>query len=255
MPARETAQRSEETVTPEVAPVEPEAQASELATEEAALPEVAAAPAVAAPATASELAYAEQDASHLDKGMHVNWEHYKAACEQAGKPEKWKDQYKIGHTSAAGWIQPHERYKVYYEWQLQQGTSASKAIQDFVKGPTIAEYRTAAVAQELNDLRNEFGDLKFDKLFGSANSSEDAAIPIGQRLTITPSLYTVPLTDNMRALAKAADDREKPQQEVKPAPVQEARVEEKPKEEAALDQEPLVVAQELGAQQADRELV
>lgn len=261
MPAREAElKQSEEIVAPEVAPPEPEAAKSEFSAE-GELPAVAPVAAAAGPAaTASEKAFGggnkEEAAGKLDRGMHVNWEEYKATCESVGKPEKWKDHYKIGHTEANGWVQPHERYKVYYEWQLQRNTSASKAVQEFVKGPTICDYRTAGVAQDLNTVRDELGDKKFDKLFGSANSSEDSAIPAAQRLVISPGLYTTPLIDNMRAIARAADEREKSAaEEPKAAPVQEARVEEKPKQEADLDQEPLVVAQELGMQQADRELV
>jgi hypothetical protein len=235
----------------------PEAEAAKSEFTEGEVPAVAAPVAAAPVATASEKAFGskEEEAANLDRGMHLNPDEYKAACERVGKPEKWKDHYKIGHTSASGWVQPHERYKVYLEWQLQRNTSASKAIQEFIKGPTICDYRTAGVAADMNEVRAELGDKKFDKLFGSANSSEDQTIPAAQRLVISPGLYTTPLADNMRAIAKAADEREKPAAEEKPAPVQEARVEEKPKQEAELEQDPLVVAQELGMQQADRELV
>jgi hypothetical protein len=258
MPARESELKpAEEVAPPEVAPAEPEAAKTEFSAE-GELPAVAAPVAAPAAATASTQAFGnkEEEAAKLDKGMHVNWEDYKATAERTGKPEKWKDHYKIGHTSANGWVQPHERYKVYLEWQLQKGASASKAVQEFIKGPTICDYRTAGVAAEMNEVRAELGDKKFDKLFGSANTNEDAAIPTAQRLVISPGLYTTPLGDNMRAIARAADEREKSAaEEPKAAPVQEARVEEKPKAEAELEQEPLVVAQELGLQQADREMV
>jgi len=254
MPAREAEQRkAEDTVASEVAPTGPEAAQSEFSAE-GALPAVASA-AVAAP-TASEQAFGnkEEATANLDKGMHVHAGQYKTTCESVGKPEKWKDHYRLGHTEAKGWVQPYERYKVNLEWQLQKSTSASKSVQDFIKGTTICDYRTAGVAHDMDTVRKELGDKKFDKLFGSANSHEDSAIPAAQRLVISPGLYTTPLVDNMRAIAKAADDREKPTEAPK-APVQEARVEEKPKQEAELDQDPLVVAQELGMQQADRELV
>lgn len=256
MPAREAEQaKAEETIAPEVAPPEAEAPKSEFSAE-GELPAVAAGGALAAGPTASEQAFGnkEEAAAKLDKGMHIHPEQYKATAEGIGKPEKWKDHYKVGHTEAKGWINPYERYKVSLEWQLQKGASASKAVQDFIKGTTICDYRTAGVAHDLNTVREELGDKKFDKLFGSSNNSEDAAIPFAQRLVISPGLYTTPLIDNMRAIARASDEREKPAEETKPAPAQEARVEEKPKQEAALDQEPLVVAQELGMQQADREL-
>lgn len=261
MPARETEQsKLAENAAPEVAPAEAEAAApAELATQ-GELPAVAetAAPASLG-ATASEKAFdgnKQEAAEKLDKGMHIHAEEYKATCEAVGKPEKWQDHYRLGHTEAKGWVQPYERYKVNLEWQLQRGTSASKAIQDFIKGTTICDYRIAGVAHDINKVREELGDKKFDKLFGSANSHEDHAVPGGQRLTISTGLYTTPLVDNMRAIARDYDEREKgAQDEPKAAPAQEARVEEKPKQEAELDQDPMIVAQELGMQQADREMV
>jgi len=260
MPARETEQlKAEETAAPEVAPAAEAEQAKSEFSAEGQLPEVVAtAPAAAIGGTASEKAFdgnKEEAAAKLDKGMHIHPEEYRATCEAVGQPEKWKDHYALGHTSAQGWVQPYERYKVSLEWQLQRNHSASKALQDFIKGPTICDYRIVGVAHDMNEVREELGDKKFDKLFGSNNSHEDQAIPVGQRLTISTGLYTTPLVDNMRAIAKAADERDKPAQEPTPAPVQEARVEEKPKQEAELEQDPMVVAQELGMQQADREMV
>jgi len=259
MPARETEldKQAAETAAPEVAPAEPEAAKAEFSTE-GDLPAVAQSSATATATTASELAFGapqeEQDTSHLDRGIH-HWEEYKASCEAAGKPEKWKDYYRSGHTEAAGWTQPYEQRKT-YDWQLEKNTSASKALQDFIKGPTIADYRVAGVVDELDELRDEFGDHKFDRLFGSANENDDAKIPLGQRLHISAALYTVPLIDQMKAIANEVEAREnKPLEDEKPAPQQEARVEEKPKAALEQEQEPVVVAQELGMQQADRELV
>lgn len=261
MPAREQEQvKAPETAAPEVAAPEAGVEKKSEFSAEGELPAVAAAdPAAAVAATASEQGFdgnKEEATAKLDKGMHVHAEEYRSTCEAVGKPEKWKDYYRLGHTSAAGWVQPYERYKVNLEWQLQKGHSASKALQDFIKGPTICDYRTAGVAHEMNEVREELGDKKFDKLFGSSNSHEDSSIPLGQRLTITPGLYTTPLGDNMRAIARAADEKEKgAAEEVKPAPAQEARVEEKPKADAELEQDPLVVAQELGVDQSQREVV
>ena len=98
------------------------------------------------------------------------------------------------------------------------------------------------------------GDIKFDLLFGSKNSTEDGAIPGGQRLRIAASLYTTPLPQQMNAIA--ADHHRNthmPDEEPVVAEV-EARTEEKPEamEEA---EEPELVRQELGLEQADRELV
>jgi hypothetical protein len=257
MAARDSELKSAPTTetAPEVAPTEP-AAANTAFSSEGDLPAVAKTGAVAAPVSASDQAFgkpgADQKANHeLDSGIHVNAYRYKAACESAGKPEKWKDHYVNGHTEAKGWEQPYERRRT-FDWELKKGTSASQAIQDFIQGPTIADYRIAGVADDLDELRSEFGDHKFDRLFGSANRNDDNKIPEGQRLKINPGLYSIPLIDQMKEIARKSEMAERPQEEEKPAPAQEARVEEKPKAE---EMEPVVVAQELGLEQADREMV
>lgn len=259
MPARESDRQEPETeVTAEVAPAEPEAAKTSF-TSEGELPAVAQTNAAATGATASELAFdgqekqASGDTSMLDHGVH-HWEGYKQACEQAGKPEKWKDQYRAGHTDAKGWSQPYD-HRAMNNWKLKKGTSASQALQDWLKGLTIADYRAIGVAAELDELRDDMGDHKFDKLFGSANEESDSKIPKHQRLEISAAAYGIPLVDQMRQIEREADARERPAEEVAPAPVVEARVEEKPKAAAVQDQEPAVIAQELGMQQQDRELV
>lgn len=257
MPAREAESRETETE------AETEALVEEPAAEQATISSEGDLPAVAQGAgavgvTASTLAFdgetkqAPSDTSHLDKGIH-HWEAYKAACDAAGKSDKWKDHYRAGHTEAKGWTQPYEQRRV-YEWELKKGTSASQAVQDFLAGPTIADYRVASVADELDELRDELGDPKFDLLFGSANKNEDERIPKAQRLRISAAAYGVPLIDQMKAIAREHDALAKPGDEPA-APVVESRVEEKPKAAPLQDQEPDVIAQELGMQQQDRELV
>jgi hypothetical protein len=262
MPAREL---EAEQVAPEVAPepVAPEAAEQEQQfTQEGELPAVAEAGAVAAGATASELAFGDQeqqqsaaDTSHLDRGVHT-WDHYRAACEAAGQPDKWQDHYRNGHTSAAGWTQPYESKSV-NDFQLKKGHSASAALKAFLAGPTITDYRAALLAEEIDEVRDTLGDIKFDQLFGSANSTEDGAIPGGQRLRISSSLYTTPLPEQMKAIAAEHDEQlSKPEEEAPVAEV-EARVEEKPEsmEQAQEEEEEQeLVRQELGLEQADREL-
>jgi len=258
MPARDSEQQGAETETAaEPLVAEPEAAKTQFSTE-GDLPAVAQGSAAATGSTASELAFgggttqASANIAHLDSGIHT-WESYKHAVEAAGKPEKWKDYYRGGHTEAKGWSQPYER-RAMFDWELQKNTSASQAVQAWIKGPTIADYRAAGVADDLDELRDEFGDQKFDRLFGSANEDQDAKIPKAQRLRISAAAYTVPLIDQMKQIAREADAHEKPAAEVAAAPQVEARVEEKPKS-SVQDQDPSVVAQELGMQQQDRELV
>ncbi|MEJ7597913.1 MAG: hypothetical protein WKG01_08400 [Kofleriaceae bacterium] len=251
MPARE-AESLETEVEPatEVAVAEPEAAQTAFTTE-GDLPAVATS-AVATGMTASEMAYAPVDAAALDKGMH-SAEHYQAECERLGKPEKWQDYYRNGHTDAKGWSQPYER-RANNDWILEQGFSASQALTDFMNGPTICDYRVALLADELDELRSELGDIKFDEVFGSSNHHTDAAIPVAQRLKISSGLYTTPIVDQMKAIVREHDSHDSGDVEA-PTPVVEARVEERPAVAAQLDQEPAIVAQELGLEQQDRELV
>ena len=256
MPARENETQSAETeVAAEPAPAAATDQKAEFSTE-GDLPAVAASTAAAA-VTASEMAFdgkeaPTKDTSHLDTGMH-HWEEYKNSCESAGKAEKWKDYYRNGHTEAAGWTQPYEHKKC-NDFQLKKGYSASEALQALMKGPTICDYRVALLADEIDEVRDELGDIKFDKLFGS-KSSEDSKIPAHQRLRISSDLYTTPLGDQMKAIAAEHDARDSQSEEPAPTPMVETRVEEKPIEVTAKEQDPVVVAQELGVEQRDREIV
>jgi len=245
MPARENETASAETeVAPEPAQIASTEEKAEFTTE-GDLPAVATG-AGAAAVTASEMAFD-------DKGMH-HWEEYRARCEAAGKAEKWKDAYRNGHTEAAGWTQPYD-YRRVNDFMLEKGHSASEALQAFMKGPTICDYRVALLADEIDEVRDEMGDIKFDRLFGSKDMNVDTKIPLNQRLRISSDLYTTPLTDQMKAVAAEADARDTNPKEPAPAPLVEARVEEKPVEVVAKDQDPVVVAQELGVEQRDREIV
>jgi len=249
-----------EKIAPEAAPepVAPApAEAEQQFTTEGDLPAVAEGSGAVAAATASELAFGDQpkaapDTSHLDRGIHT-WEGYRAACEAAGKADKWQSHWRNGHTEAQGWEQPYE-HKAVNDFMLQPGHSASAALQAFLAGPTITDYRAALLAEEIDEVRDEMGDDKFDLLFGSANKEQDGAIPAGQRLRISSSLYTTPLPEQMKAIAAEHDRNQNKPTEPPPVEELEARTEEKPEamEEA---EEPELVRQELGLEQADRELV
>jgi hypothetical protein len=117
---------------------------------------------------------------------------------------KWDDRYFSGYTAAAQWVQPYDGADA-MAFQLRPGQSASQAVKDFLTGPTIADYRVIGVASEMDELRDELGDQKFDKLFGSADSGTDGAIPMSQRLKITSAMYTLPFWDQMMEIA-AGDD-------------------------------------------------
>jgi hypothetical protein len=253
LPTTEAAQE----VAPEVAaPAQPEVVA-EAATEapistEGAIPDVAADGAATEPgATASEQAFGDKptkESSQIDGGMYEP-EEYRAACTSAGTPDKWDDKYVHGHTSANGWTQPYEgRYDMAFD--LKKGHSASQAVKDFIAGPTIADYRVIGVAVEMDELRDQLGDQRFDQMFGSKDTNTDGQISSAQRLKITASMYTVPFAAQMLALAAdneaAASKTEEPE-----APAVEARVEEKPQQGGVTAAPaPEMIAEELGVERA-----
>jgi hypothetical protein len=238
----------------DAAPPQQEAITDAQFSSEGALPAVGDGGTVAVGATASEQAFGDKPTAasgQIDGGMYEPHE-YHAACTAAGTPDKWDDKYAHGHTSANQWTQPYEgRYDMAFELKHRQ--SASQAIQDFVAGPTIADYRVIGVAIEMNELRDTIGDQRFDQMFGSSDSDTDAKISRGQRLKITSAMYTIPFAAQMLALAaenEAVDQTEAPE-----APAAAARVEEKPLEGGVTaGAAPEMIAEELSVSR-DQELV
>ena len=234
---------------PEAAAEIAEAPAAE-ASVEGAVPDVDAAGNVVEPGqSASEQAFGDKptaQSGEIDGGMYQP-EEYQAACQAAGTPDKWDDKYFRGHTSAKQWVQPYEgRYD--NTFSLKTGQSASQAVKDFLSGPTIADWRTLAVAIEMNELRDTMGDQKFDKLFGSANSGIDGQIPHAQRLQISQAMYTMPFAAQMEMVADQDDDAVA-HAEAAEAPAAAAQVEDKPLETAVTAQpSPELIADELGIQ-------
>lgn len=207
---------STETVAPETVP-EPiapgpteEAATSKFSTE-GALPAVATTE-VAAAATASELGFENKHRSSSlsvlgsEHGM-VAWEDYKHDCEVAGKPEEWQDHYVNGHTEARGWKQPVDHWTD-NEFLLEKNTSASRALKDFIAGPTIADWHVAKVALDLRDLLSDVGEQKFDQLFGSEKSAIDSAIPAAQRLRISGADVVTTYVDQLYEIAMHYDAAE-----------------------------------------------
>jgi hypothetical protein len=238
-----TSAEAPQEIAPEVAPAE---VATDAQFAEGAAPEVADGGSVEVGQTASEQAFGDKptaQSGQLDGGMYEP-EEYQAACTAAGTPDKWQDKYIHGHTSAGGWSQPYEgRYDMAFE--LKRGHSASQAVKDFVAGPTIADYRVIGVAVEMNELRDQIGDQKFDEMFGSKNSDTDGAISSAQRLKITASMYTVPFAAQMLALAAENDSLNKTEEPE--APAVEARIEDKPQQGGVTaTPAPEMIAEELG---------
>jgi hypothetical protein len=241
---------------PEAAPAPPEVvepEVTEAAADvstQGAVPDVADNGAVLEPGeTASEQAFGDKPTAQsgdVDGGMYSP-EEYQAACTAAGTPEKWDDRYQSGHTEASQWNQPYDSgYDMTFT--LQRGQSASQALKDFLAGPTIADWKTIAVAIELDELRDNLSDAKFDQLFGSSSSVDDAQIPASQRLQISVAMYTVPFVAQMEALADQHDDALDATEEPA-APEIAAQVEDKPLEGGVTAQPaPELIAEELGVE-------
>jgi hypothetical protein len=241
MRARDVPRRSEylsgsEMVTPQL-----EAADSPYATERD-LPIV---PSHVAQMSASNLAFG--DPNDLDRGMH-EVEEYRAACEAASRLERWQPHYVHGHTEATGFTQPYEQQENFL-WSLQKGYSASQALKDFITGRTIADYRAIAVAQLLDDLRDDLGDRKFDQLFGSKDEDEDAGVADEHRLTISSEMYTTPFADHMKQLAGEYDTRPT-ELDLLALPIQ--RQDDEGHDTMSDEEEPNAITEELG--RPDREL-
>lgn len=239
------------------APEAAEPEVAEAATEVAPEAPAAEAPVSAEAQTevgesASEQAFADKSVektSQLESGMYYP-EVYQQACTEAGTPDKWNPLYARGHTEASGWTQPYEgRYDMAFE--LKKGHSASQAVKDFLAGPTIADYRVIGVAVEMDELRDDLGDQRFDQMFGSRDSLTDAQINKGQRLKITSAMYTIPFAAQMLAMAAENEELSKAQSEPE-QPAVEARQEELPAQ-AGVTAEPApeLVADELGMQREE----
>ena len=135
----------------------------------------------------------------LHHGIHYSY-NYEYECQQEGKPELWKDNYRYGHSEAKQFIQPWEAGK-FMDWELKKGQSASAAIKDWLKGATIAECLSSVIALEIDTLRASIGDKKFDQLFGSADPTEDAAVT--HRMHVSTSMYNTPVGNYMKSTALA----------------------------------------------------
>jgi hypothetical protein len=214
-----------------------------------AIPDVAENGAVVEPGeTASEQAYGDKptaQSGEVDGGMYEPG-NYRAACEAAGTADKWDDRYLGGYTSASQFEQP---YDLGYDmtFKLKPGHSASQALKDFIAGPTVADWRTVAVALEMNEIRDSMGDGRFDELFGSINGAQDAHIPRSQRMQISVAMYTIPFGSQMEALAEAHDEGLDSTSDEAPAPAIAAQVEDKPLEGGVMaTPAPELVADEMG---------
>lgn len=246
---RELAETIAEVAEPEVVAAEPEAAVDAQLSAEGPIPEAADTAAQETQMTASEQAFGTEETKvpgNISEGMYSP-EQYKAACETANSPDKWSENYWQGHTDAKQWENPYESDRWPNEFALKKNQSASQALKDFITGPTIGDWRVIAVAVEMDELRDQLGDVRFDQLFGSANEAEDARIAPAQRLQLTSAMYTTPFYEQMWAYAKESNAVDRAPEEPE-APAVAAGIEEKPETEVATHPAPELVADELGMQ-------
>lgn len=238
----------------EVAPPLPEEAAGAQMSTEGAIPAVGEPEAATeVGATASEQAFGAKPTApsgELIAGMYQPHE-YQAACQAAGLPDRWNDKYVHGHTDAKQWVQPYEgRYDMAFE--LKPGYSASQAVKDFLAGPTIGDFFVLQVADQIDELRDQLGDQRFDELFGSADVGTDRGISAGQRLKISSAMYTIPFVAQMMELANGTDAGKADEPE---EPAVAAGVEQTPYQGGVTaEPAPEMIAAELGVQR-EQELV
>lgn len=136
----------------------------------------------------------------LDHGIHYSY-NFERECRQAGRPELWKDEYRMGYNASGHWLNPSETGG-FMDFQLKPGHSASQAIQAWLGGLTVAECLTSVIAMQFDTVRRAVGDHKFDKMFGSKDANEDRAVAADDRLKIgidgTPMNQLTKATDLAR---------------------------------------------------------
>ena len=95
-------------------------------------------------------------------------------------PDEWK---KLGEPKD-GYADPkYWNWVAFMHWVRKPGVSASKAMDAWFGGPTIADCAAVATASEVNALRAALGDDRFDKLFGGAGAKPMAG-PDGTRVNL-----------------------------------------------------------------------
>jgi hypothetical protein len=102
-----------------------------------------------------------------DSGLYY-WPKYKSLCDAdtTGK-FKWQEDYRTGYTTS-----PYFKKTGDFKWTLNEGASASAAIQSWLKGLTVADCASAAAAIEYDTIRAAVGDKTFDAYFSSAGKKK-----------------------------------------------------------------------------------
>jgi hypothetical protein len=103
------------------------------------------------------------------------WTDYKSRADKGVPGFVWKEDYVFGYTSSSSFTKTGR-----YRFELNRGASAADAIQEFLKGPTIADCATAAVAIQYDTIRAAVGKAKFDDYFSNPKASAKHWLIIAQ---------------------------------------------------------------------------
>ena len=92
---------------------------------------------------------------------------------QAEHGDRWRDEYRNGFANPAYWTRTPGRPM---SWQVKPGCDAAAAIQDWLKGLTIAECASVLVAIQLNTLRATVGDRRFNQMFSTLGGQPERGL-------------------------------------------------------------------------------
>lgn len=91
------------------------------------------------------------------------------------------DEYMSGHTESDKW----DKTAGSMTWTVKPGEKASEALKEWIEGTTVAECYSALVALEMNTLRKQIGDERFDELYSSFYGPPEKSLLV---LSSSPSL-------------------------------------------------------------------
>ncbi len=119
----------------------------------------------------------------LDSGIHYYFG-YRKICEDKGKMNRWEDDYYKGHADPNYWIRIGA-----WRWRVRPGMSAAVALQNWIKGPTIAECLSTVDVLNMDAMRATLGAKRFDELFSSLNKAPEKELLTVGVGTTTLSTY------------------------------------------------------------------
>src|SRR6218665_995845 len=98
-----------------------------------------------------------------NEGVWYAFDYYDNTKWEDDFKNKWKNEWWYGHTDSNKWTKP--AYAMTFT--VKDKEKASEAIQEWLKGLTIAECYSTSVAIEMDAIRKQIGDQKFDEQYSS----------------------------------------------------------------------------------------